>query len=128
MIRRTYPSLWWFGAVAALLLLPLSVQADGIGPETYVEEELEPEPEVEESVEKEAESVATSDGPSFGSKLVDCTVRRPLGFAATLVGGAFFLPAALLTSPGGMERVEYAYEIFVASPVEHTFKRPLGEF
>jgi hypothetical protein len=118
MIRCTYPSLWWFGAVAALLLLPLSVQADGI----------EPEPEIEVSFEEEAESVATSDGPSFGSKLFDCTVLRPLGFAATLVGGAFFLPAALLTSPGGMESIEDAYEIFVTTPVEHTFKRPLGEF
>ncbi len=114
MIRCTYSSLWWFGAVAALLLLPLSVQADGIEPETYVE--------------KEAESVATSDAPNFGSKLFDCMVLRPLGFAKTLVGGAFFLPAALLASPSGAEGVENAYEIFVASPVEHTFKRPLGEF
>ncbi len=128
MIRCTYPSLWWFGAVAALLLLPLSVQADGIEPEPYVEAEVEPEPEIEASVENEAESVATSDAPNFGSKLFDCTVLRPLGFATALVGGAFFLPAALLTSPGGMESVEHAYEIFVASPVEHTFKRPLGEF
>ena len=128
MIRCTYPSLWWFGAVAALLLLPLSVQADGIEPEPYVEAEVEPEPEVEASVENEAESVATSDAPNFGSMLFDCTVLRPLGFATALVGGAFFLPAALLTSPGGMESVEDAYEVFVASPVEHTFKRPLGEF
>ena len=92
MIRRAYPSLWWCGAVAALLVLPLSVQADDIEPEPYVEAEVEPEPEVEASVEKEAESVATSDGPSFGSKLFDCTVLRPLGFAATLVGGPSFCP------------------------------------
>ena len=118
MIRCTYPSLWWFGAVAALLLLPLSVQADG----------FESEPYVEASVENEAESLATSDAPNFGSKLFDCMVLRPLGFATVLIGGAFFLPAALLTSPGGMDSVEYAYEIFVTSPVEDTFKRPLGEF
>ncbi len=128
MIRCTCPSLLWFGAVAALLLLPLSVQADGIEPEPYVEQEVEPEPEIEASVENEAESVATSDAPNFGSKLFDCTVLRPFGFAAVLVGGAAFLPAALLTSPGGTDSVEHAYEIFVASPAEHTFKRPLGEF
>ncbi len=128
MIRCTYPSLWWFGAVAALLLLPLSVQADGIEPEPYVEAEVEPEPEVEASVEKVAEFVATSDAPNFGSMLFDLTVLRPLGIATTLVGGAFFLPAALLTSPGGMDSIEWAYEIFVTSPVEYTFKTPLGEF
>ena len=128
MIRRTYPSLRWFGAVAALLLLPLSVQADGIGSETYVEEEVEPEPEVEASVEKEAEYDAGHQAQMNRAKLFDFTVLRPLGFAATLVGGAFFLPAALLTSPGGMESIEDAYEIFVTSQVEYTFKRPLGEF
>ncbi len=128
MIRCTYPSLWWFGAVAALLLLPLSVQADGIEPEPYVEAEVEPEPEVEASVENEAESVATSDAPNFGSKLFDCMVLRPFGFATALVGGAFFLPAALLASPNGADGIKGASEVFVASPVEYTFKRPLGEF
>ena len=128
MIRRIRRSLRWFGAVAARLLLALPVQADDIEPEPYVEAEVEPEPEVEASAEKRAGSVATSDAPSFGSKLFDCTVVRPLGFATTLVGGAFFLPAALLSCPSGVVGVEDAYEIFVASPVEHTFKRPLGEF
>ncbi len=128
MIRCTYPSLWWFGAVAALLLLPLSVQADGIEPEPYVEAEVEPEPEIEASVDYEAESVATSDAPNFGSMLFDFTVLRPLGIASTLVGGLFFLPAALLASPSGAEGIKDAYGVFVASPVEHTFKRPLGEF
>lgn len=127
MIRRTCPSLRWFGAIAALLLLPLSVQADDIEPEPYVEAEVEPEPEVEASAEKKAGSVATSDAPSFGLKLFDCTVVRPLGFATTLVGGAFFLPAALLASPSGVVGVERVYGIFVALPAKHTFKRPLGE-
>lgn len=127
MIRRTCPSLRWFGAIAALLLLPLSVQADDIEPEPYVEAEVEREPEVEASAEKKAESVAASDAPSFGLKLFDCTVLRPLGFATTLVGGAFFLPAALLASPSGMVGVKRVYGTLVALPAEHTFKRPLGE-
>jgi hypothetical protein len=134
MIRRTDSSLRWLGAVVALLLFPLSAQADDIEPEPYVEEEVapepepEPEPEVEAYVEKEPEPVATRDEPSFGSKLFDCTVLRPFGFAATLVGGVFFLPAALLAFPSGAEGVEVAYEVFVASQVEHTFKRRLGDF
>ena len=46
MIRRIRRSLPWFGAVAAVLLLALPVQADDIEPEPYVEEEVvEPEPE-----------------------------------------------------------------------------------
>ena len=56
MIRRICRSLRWFGALAALLLLPLPVQADDIKPEPYVEEEMaEPEPVVEAEVEEEAE-------------------------------------------------------------------------
>lgn len=130
MIHLTHSSLRWIGAAVALLLFPLSAQADDIEPEPYVEEEVEPEPEpeVEAYVEKEPEPVATRDEPSFGSKLFDCAVLRPFGFAATLVGGVFFLPAALLASPSGADGVEAAYEVFVASQVEHTFKRRLGDF
>jgi hypothetical protein len=128
MIRRTYPSLLWFGAVVALLLFPLSVQADDIEPEPYFEEEVEPEPEPEPVVEEEPKSVVTRDEPSFSSKLFDCTVLRPFGFVGVLVGGALMVPATVLAAPGGVENIEAAYDAFLVSQVDFTFRRPLGEF
>ena len=141
-IRRSWP---WFGAVAALLLLALPVQADDIEPEPYVEEEVaEPEPEAEVEEEARTETAAASKEPGVGAKIFDCAVLRPLGFATTIIGGALFVPAALLTSgvlyipptvlfeqsdrARAKESVEIAWELFVAPSVENTFKRPLGEF
>jgi hypothetical protein len=122
----------WFGVVAALLLVALPVQADDIEPEPYVEEEVEPEPEPE--VEAEAgypagtATAAVTTEPSLGSKIYDCVVLRPIGFAATILGAAFFVPTAALAWPNGGANVEAAWEIFVVSQVNNTFKRPLGEF
>ncbi len=116
MIRRFLP---WFGAVAALLLLALPVQADDIEPEPYVEEETETET---------AAAAAASNGPSVGSKIFDCAVLRPFGFVATLIGGVFFVPAAALASPSGAGGIQAAWEHFVVANVEDTFTRPLGEF
>lgn len=35
---------------------------------------------------------------------------------------------ALLASPGGMEPIREATELFVTEPYEDAFKRPLGDF
>jgi opacity protein-like surface antigen len=51
MIRRIRRTLPWFGAVAALLLLALPVQADEIEPEPYVEEKVEEEAAPETAAE-----------------------------------------------------------------------------
>jgi hypothetical protein len=51
-------------------------------------------------------------------------VLRPLGLVQTAVGGAFFAvfyPVSLLT--GGSDHV---VDACVKSPVEQTFRRPLG--
>jgi hypothetical protein len=132
MVRRIHRALRWFGAVAALMLLPLPVQADDIEPEPYVEEEVvEPEPEPEVEAEREVgteTAAAASDGPSIGSKIFDCAVLRPFGFVTTLVGGALFVPAAVLASPSGPDNIQTAWEYFVAAPAENTFTRPLGDF
>ena len=53
---------------------------------------------------------------------------RPLGFAALPIGVAFFVPAAAITAPNGRESVERALELFVTSPANYVFKRPLGDF
>jgi hypothetical protein len=130
MIRRNCRSLLRFGAVAAALLLALPALADEIEPEPYAEEEAvepEPEPVVEAEVEEEVEAkVAKQRNPIF-DQVFDAIILRPFGLVTTIVGGAFFLPAALLASPSGAEGIQAAWEHFVAPSVERTFKTPLGE-
>lgn len=155
MIRHAHRSRPWFGAVAVLLLLALPVQADDVEPEPYADESPEPAPHVgddpapapeparqvepKRAVPTKAASAAR-EGPSVGEKIFDCAVLRPLGFVATLVGGAFFVPAAALASGVvfvppmalNLERVNEgvgaAWTHFVAAPADSTFKRPLGDF
>jgi hypothetical protein len=125
------------------------VQADDIEPEPYVEEDLEPESEpapkteAEKATETEA-AVTAGDGSSVGAMIFDCAVLRPFGFVATLVGGVFFVPAAVLASgvvfvpPTAyfehpdrarvVEGIQAAWEHFVVPQAENTFTRPLGEF
>ncbi len=128
MTRHTRPSQRWFGLIAAPLLVAFPVQADDIEPEPYVEEAAEPEPEPETGYRVKDPTAAASKEPSVGSKIYDCAVLRPFGFAATLLGAAFFVPAAVLASAGGMGGVEEAWEIFVVAQVRNTFTRPLGDF
>jgi len=58
----------------------------------------------------------------------DIVVLRPVGVANSAVGAVLFVPAALLTSPGGRDLIDEAWERFVRGPVEFTYQRPLGEF
>jgi hypothetical protein len=129
MIRRNSHSVLRFGAVAAVLLLALPALADEIEPEPYVEEEaVEPEPEPEAEVEKEVESNVANQRDRSLVQLFDLVILRPFGLATTLVGGALFLPAALLASPSGAEGIQGAWEVFVAPSFQSTFQNPLGEF
>jgi hypothetical protein len=64
--------------------------------------------------------------PAVGA--FDVIVVRPLAAAALPVGVAFFVPAALLSAPGGREPVGQALEFFVLGPARYVFTRPLGEF
>ena len=130
MIRRNCRSLLRFGAVAAALLLALPALADEIEPEPYVEEEAvepEPEPVVEAEVEEEVESEVAKKREHELDQLFDLVILRPFNLGATIVGGVFFVPAALLASPSGAEGIQAAWEHFVAPSLERTFKTPLGE-
>lgn len=64
--------------------------------------------------------------PAVGA--FDVLVVRPLAAAALPVGVAFFVPAALLSAPGGKDSVGQAFEFFVRAPARYVFTRPLGEF
>jgi len=153
-MRRIRPSLRLPGTLAALSLLALSARADAIEPksavdgteasepEAVVEEVVEPGPETPQQLESAAEgeveaevaerdSAAIADepkGPSVVSKIFDCAILRPFGLAGTVLGGVFFVPVAVLTSPNGADGIQTAWNFFVMSQVKNTFTRPLGDF
>ncbi|MBW2541554.1 MAG: hypothetical protein JRF15_05620 [Deltaproteobacteria bacterium] len=135
MTRRNCRSLLLLGAVAAALLLALPALADEIEPEPYVAEDaVEPESEpvveaeVEEvEVEEEVESKVAKQRDLNFDQLFDLVILRPFHLGATIVGGVFVVPAALVASLGGAENVEDAWQQFVAPSLERTFQSPLGE-
>lgn len=59
--------------------------------------------------------------------VLDAFVVRPVAAVRVLVGGALFLPAAMLSVPMGREGLETAYETLITEPTEYAFKRPMGE-
>lgn len=65
---------------------------------------------------------------STGARVFDAMVVRPLAFAALPIGVAAFVPAALTTAPNGRDSVESALELFITTPANYVFQRPLGEF
>jgi hypothetical protein len=125
MIRRIQRSLLWFGAVAAVLLLALPVQADDIEPEPYVEEEVvEPEPEPVVEVEEEVEPEVAEESDRNIEKFFDLVLVRPLYVARLVVGLPFFVFYPLTISSGYDEDV---IALLWTEPYEATFHRPLGE-
>ncbi len=131
MIRRIRRSLPWLGAVAALLLLALPVQADEIEPEPYLEEELEPEPELEVEAEEETETAPESNrdvgkisrGMLIDRAFFDVLVIRPFYFARLVIGLPFFVFHPLTLASGWNE--EFVTGLWT-EPYEATFERPLG--
>ena len=70
--------------------------------------------------ENEADSDITA-----ASMIGDLFVLRPLGFAATILGTAFFLVTLPITA--GVGNTEVAGERLVKEPGKFTFDRPLGK-
>lgn len=64
--------------------------------------------------------------PSGAAMLVDGIIVRPLGIAATLIGGVVFVVTLPFSALGG--NVGEAGQALVGDPARMTFKRPLGEF
>jgi len=129
MIRRIRRFLPWFGAVSAILLLALPVQADDIEPEPYVEEEVaepepEPEPEVVAEVEEEAEPEIEREPSRNIEKALDLVLVRPLYVARLVVGLPFFVFYPFTLGGGYSEDV---VTLLWTEPFEATFHRPLGE-
>jgi hypothetical protein len=71
---------------------------------------------------------AASKAQEYATKGFDAVIIRPLALSAVVVGAAFFVPAAIISAPGGLTPIREAWEHFVLAPVNFVFRRPLGEF
>jgi hypothetical protein len=63
-------------------------------------------------------------GPDLTAKLVDAILVRPLGVLSTLAGAGFFVVSLPLVLPSG--QLEISREVLIDTPIEDTFRRPLG--
>ena len=71
---------------------------------------------------------ADSETPHPAAVVFDAVLLRPLGLLTMVIGAALFVPAAVVTSPGGLDSLEEALELFVLDPAKDVLERPLGEF
>jgi hypothetical protein len=73
------------------------------------------------------DSLLDSNVESGLNKGFDLVLIRPLRVVAVVAGAGAFVPAALLTSPGGRPAIESAYQVFVEPQWRSAFIQPLGE-
>ena len=58
----------------------------------------------------------------------DLVILRPLGLVGLAGGAGLFVPAVILTAPGGSEGVTDSVDIFLRTPWRDLVDRPLGDF
>ncbi len=58
----------------------------------------------------------------------DLVVLRPLGLVGLVGGACLFVPAVILTAPGGSEGVTDSVDIFLKTPWRDLVERPVGDF
>jgi hypothetical protein len=75
-----------------------------------------------------ADDEAGKDASEYAAMAFDAVVIRPLALSIVAVGAAFFVPAAIVSAPGGLTPIREAWEHFVLAPVNFVFRRPLGDF
>jgi ABC-type molybdate transport system permease subunit len=73
-----------------------------------------------------AQELLEQDDDVIAGKMAAEVVVRPLGLAATVIGGAVFIVTSPFSLLGG--NVEPAFNYLVADPFKFTFNRPLGDF
>ncbi len=71
-----------------------------------------------------APGFASDDEPSAGEMVADVVVARPIGFVATVLGGAAFVVSLPFSALGG--NVEEAADALFLAPAKATFVRCLG--
>jgi hypothetical protein len=73
-----------------------------------------------------AAAPASAADADIGPKTFDLLVLRTLGTVQTAIGACLFVVAGPLSAPGG--GWNEAWDVFVGTPFEDTFRRPLGSF
>jgi len=68
---------------------------------------------------------APKEKPSLATKVADVVVVRPISFASTVIGSAFFVIGLPVTSL--MKKNKPAARALVTYPAWATFQRPLGD-
>ncbi len=104
--QRTRSSMGWVGVLTVLMVLTLSsaLQAD-----------------------EDVYDVET--GPArWGAVALDVMLIRPVSFGQTVAGSAFFVVAGPVAFVRSRDAFDVAYETFVETPADDTFKRKLGRF
>jgi hypothetical protein len=66
--------------------------------------------------------------PDYAAAAFDAAIVRPIGLSVVVLGAVWFVPAAILASPGGRPAIREAWERFVLVPGRYVFVRPLGAF
>jgi len=73
-----------------------------------------------------AETAGPADeGRSGGAMAVDLVLLRPLGLAATVLGGVLYVVSLPFSAAGG--NADEVRQKLVEEPAGYTFQRPLGE-
>ena len=73
-----------------------------------------------------AQDLLEQDDDVIAGKMAAEVVVRPLGLAATVIGGAVFIVTSPFSLLGG--NVKPAFDYLVADPFTFTFNRPLGDY
>ncbi len=105
--QRIRSSMGWVGALTLLIALTLSSALQASDEDVY---------EVET-------------GPArWGAVALDAMLIRPVSFGQTVAGSAFFVVAGPVALVRSRDAFDVAYETFVETPADDTFKRELGRF
>ena len=85
--------------------------------------------------EASAASLTRADDATFGATVrraanatFDVLILRPTGLAVLVVGVGLFVPATILSSPGGKTHLREAWDRLVVQPANYAVTRPLGDF
>jgi hypothetical protein len=112
-------------SVLAVLLVTERTQADS-GDISGTETEQADSGEIPVTETEQADFGETA--ARWASAAFDVVVLRPFYAVGTVVGAVLFVPAAVVTSPGGRPAIADAWETLVVTPADEAFKRPLGDF
>ena len=74
--------------------------------------------------------VRSADDTTSGaaSKTFDALILRPTSLVVLIIGVGLFVPATIVSAPGGKTPFLEAWDRFVVQPASYMVTRPLGDF